>query len=276
MKLSKILLFTGLSMALASCGTTKKTTSTTPTIPEPPKVVVNSPDGSEQQVSTAVANLNTFVARKTKMSKEEVQKWPHMDIYTDSVPGMSLAKAYKFLEGKKGETVIVGVIDSGIDIEHEDLKNLVWTNKDEIPNNGIDDDKNGYIDDIHGWNFLGGENVASPERLEVTRLLAKLNPKYKGKTVDQISAKDLEEFKHYTKLSDEVAAELKSINGEKAFYQGMINTALKADKVIAKGLGKEIYTAEEFDKFVTEDKDVAASKPMLEKFLEKWRCKRRS
>ncbi len=263
MKLSKILLLTGLAIALTSCGITKPktSTSTTPTTSEKPTPEVGT------SVSTVVKE-NKFVARKTKMSKEEVQKWPHMDIYTDSVPGMSLAKAYKFLEGKKGETVIVGVIDSGIDIEHEDLKNLVWTNEDEIPNNGIDDDNNGYIDDIHGWNFLGGENAASPERLEVTRLVAKMNPKYKGKTSDQIAPEDVEEFKYYTKLADEVAAELKGANGQKAFYQGMISTALKADKVIAKGLGKEIYTADELEKFVTDDKDVVASKPMLGKFLE--------
>lgn len=62
------------------------------------------------------------------------------------------------LKGKPGKTVIVAVIDSGIDTLHEDLKSVLWTNPIEIPGNGIDDDKNGYVDDVHGWNFLGGKD----------------------------------------------------------------------------------------------------------------------
>ena len=74
------------------------------------------------------------------------------------------------MKNKKGTKVIVGVIDTGVDINHEDLKSVIWTNKKEIPNNGIDDDKNGFIDDIHGWNFLGN---AVNENLEMTRIVKK-------------------------------------------------------------------------------------------------------
>ena len=129
------------------------------------------------------------------MTKEEIQKWPHADITTDSIPGMSLAKAYEFVANKKTTTVIVAVIDSGIDFEHEDLKDNVWINSDEIAGNGKDDDKNGFIDDIHGWNFLGGEGKATPEQLEVTRIYKKLDAKYAGKTEDQIAANDKDEYK---------------------------------------------------------------------------------
>lgn len=87
---------------------------------------------------------------QTAVSKE-ILNW-----YNREKPGMGTEKAYTLVKGKTPQTVIVGVIDSGVDIEHEDLKGQIWTNKNEIPGNGIDDDKNGYIDDIHGWNFLGG------------------------------------------------------------------------------------------------------------------------
>src|SRR5690606_40080526 len=70
----------------------------------------------------------------------------------------------------KPTTVIVGVLDSGVDIEHEDLKNVIWVNEDEIPGNNIDDDNNGFIDDVHGWNFLG---EANHEQLEYVRILSK-------------------------------------------------------------------------------------------------------
>ena len=253
MKFLRILVLLAITIAFVSCGTTKKTTA-------------------KETVKEVTENANSlgevkFAARKTKMTEEEINKWPHMDIYTDSVPGISLAKAYKFIANKNGETVIVGVIDSGIDIEHEDLKNIVWTNKGEIPNNNIDDDKNGYIDDIHGWNFLGGENVATPERLEVTRLVAQLNPKYKGKTADQIAEKDVKEYKQYLNMYDEVAAEKKGAEGKKAFYEGMINTAKKADEIIQQLLGKKTYTVEDLKNLKTEDENVLASTDMFQNFL---------
>ena len=84
--------------------------------------------------------------------------WWMLDPDSDLVPGISTDKAYEFLEGRQSQTVVVAVIDSGIDIDHEDLKDIIWTNTDEIAGNGIDDDKNGYIDDVHGWNFLGGKD----------------------------------------------------------------------------------------------------------------------
>ena len=95
------------------------------------------------------------IPKKVPLTEEESKFWSHTDLEKDSIPGMSLEKAYAFLEGKKGVEVIVGVVDSGTDLLHEDLKDVAWVNTKEIPNNGIDDDKNGYIDDINGWNFLG-------------------------------------------------------------------------------------------------------------------------
>src|SRR5580704_3958991 len=83
--------------------------------------------------------------------------WQNLDLKTDSVFGISTEKAYtELLKGKKHVTVIVAVIDEGVDINHEDLKSVIWTNPKEIAGNRIDDDKNGYIDDIHGWDFIGG------------------------------------------------------------------------------------------------------------------------
>jgi subtilisin family serine protease len=55
--------------------------------------------------------------------------------------------------------VVVGVIDTRVDINHPDLKNAIWTNPKEIPNDGIDNDKNGYIDDVHGWDFYHNDNT---------------------------------------------------------------------------------------------------------------------
>ena len=93
---------------------------------------------------------------------KELYDWWQKDFEKSSMLGISLNQAYEILKDKKSETVIVGVIDSGVDILHPDLKENIWVNTDEIAGNGIDDDANGYIDDVNGWNFLvnqDNENV---------------------------------------------------------------------------------------------------------------------
>jgi subtilisin family serine protease len=123
--------------------------------------------------------------------------------------GMNTEKAYSSLKKRKSSTVIVAVIDSGIDIEHKDLQGKIWTNDDEIPNNGVDDDNNGYIDDIHGWNFLGAPNGENQKyaRLEKTRIFAQLDERFKGKESSQIAAADRADFDLYKKLNQEITEE---------------------------------------------------------------------
>lgn len=114
---------------------------------------------------------NYFSKKKSELPEEQLQRWSHLDLERDSVPGMSVDRAYEeLIKGKKGQKVIVAVIDSGIDIHHEDLKYAIWNNPNEIPGNGIDDDKNGLVDDVHGWNYLGATNE---ENMEFTRILRK-------------------------------------------------------------------------------------------------------
>ena len=111
--------------------------------------------------------------------------WQLLDIEKDTLAGTSLNRAYsEIIKNKKGKQVIVAVIDTDIDINHEDLKSALWVNKNEIPNNGIDDDHNGYIDDINGWNFLGnpkgGDDViySNTESTRIIRYLKKNYPNY--------------------------------------------------------------------------------------------------
>ncbi|MEM6316269.1 MAG: S8 family peptidase [Bacteroidota bacterium] len=135
------------------------------------------------------------------------QNWFNLDKGSESVQGVSTEKMYSsLLKGKKGETVIVAVIDSGVDAEHEDLREVMWVNPGEIPNNGIDDDKNGYVDDIHGWNFIGGKDGKNvkEDNLEVARVYKKLKPKYEGKSADDVSKKDQKEYATYLKAKKEI------------------------------------------------------------------------
>ncbi|MDP3354015.1 MAG: S8 family peptidase [Flavobacteriaceae bacterium] len=204
------------------------------------------------QTNQSFIKSNGIVAKKGNMTEAEIQSWPHMDIIKDSVPGMSLQKAYDFLADKKGEKVIIAIIDSGIDINHEDLKELVWVNTKEIPNNNIDDDKNGYVDDINGWNFLGSKKgSAYAEQLEMTRMVKKLMPKYDGKLPTQIDAKDQKEFELFVKLSNEIKDRKTKAFENKTRYETYKSSLQEAHQNVVDLLKKENYTIPELDSLAT-------------------------
>ena len=105
---------------------------------------------SKLPVPNGVDNAINISAKKVALTDIEKDNWQHLDLATDTIPGMSVDKAYKFLQGKTSVTVVVGVVDSGTDLKHEDLVDVAWVNAKETAGNGIDDDKNGYVDDING------------------------------------------------------------------------------------------------------------------------------
>jgi subtilisin family serine protease len=146
-----------------------------------------------------------------------------MDLQKDTVPGMSVDKAYnEFLKGRKSTKVTVAVVDSGVDIAHEDLKSVIWTNPKEIAGNGKDDDKNGYIDDVHGWNFLGD---AVNENYEFIRILKK------GDNGSEA----------YKKAKQELAEKRSEMLSNKQ----QLDFVLKAKNAIDTKLGKTDYTFDE-------------------------------
>ncbi len=136
--------------------------------------------------------------------KEETPKFANWQ--NEKGYGMNTDKAYKKLKKKKSSKVIVAVLDSGVDIEHEDLKDIIWINEDEIPGNGIDDDNNGYIDDVHGWSFLGnadGTNVQY-DNLEMARIYGQLIPKYDTLILSEIPADEVEDFKLFIEVKEKI------------------------------------------------------------------------
>lgn len=186
-----------LAFVLASCGGSKLATS-----------------------HTAISSVDHLPKRSTALTEDQLKRWSHLDILRDTVPGMSVDRAYNdLLKGKKlPKKVIVAVLDSGIEIDHDDLKNHIWTNPKEIQGNGLDDDNNGYIDDIHGWNFLGS---AVHENLEYTRIL---------KRGDDGS----EQYKRALKKHKQEMSELD-------MSKKRLDTYLNAHQLLTTHLGKEEY-----------------------------------
>lgn len=152
-----------------------------------------------------------------------LKDWFLRDPETDLVQGMSVEKAYAaFLKGKPSRTITVAVIDSGIDFEHEDLKDAMWINSKEIAGNGIDDDKNGYIDDVYGWSFIGGKkgNVTR-DTYELTREYARLRTKYEKLNESTVPKKDKAEYDYWVKIKTDYT-EAKEKN--EANYKSCIET----------------------------------------------------
>ena len=164
------------------------------------------------------------------------ENWFNLDAKQDRVQGLSVEKSYReLLKGKTSKTVIVAVIDSGVDAEHEDLKDVMWVNADEIPNNGKDDDNNGYIDDIHGWNFIGGENGENVEydTYEFVRLYRDLHKIYKDKDVNRLSKKERKKYDQYLKLKKELEkkqAEAQQQSMQMGMFYQMLTGAIEQVK----------------------------------------------
>jgi cell wall-associated protease len=178
--------------------------------------------------------------------------WQHLDKMKDGYYGVSANKMYSdVLSGKKSETVVVAVIDGGIDPLHEDLKDVMWTNPGEIPGNKIDDDKNGYVDDVYGWNFIGGKDGKNvgPDQLEGTRLVAHYKKKFQGKDATKLSGKEKKEYEKYKKLEESVTKEREKAEGDLQTYGGI----LEAMKSLQKQIGKKEVTIEDLQKFDSPD-----------------------
>jgi cell wall-associated protease len=145
-------------------------------------------------------SFNSTAQVAPKAPAELPKNWHLMDLKTDGYFGVSINQAYLFVKGKKSKTVVVATIDSGIDTAQADLKPVLWVNTKEIPGNGIDDDKNGYIDDIHGWDFLGGPGGKCDftETTEEVREYNKLKGKYENLT--SAPAGSEKEFAYWEKV----------------------------------------------------------------------------
>ena len=153
--------------------------------------------------------LNAQEAKKSEVPKPAAElNWYLKDPRTDKVYGVGAEKAYQLLTGKTPKVVIVAVIDSGVETDHPDLKDVIWVNEDEIPNNGIDDDKNGYIDDVHGWSFLGGSKEdINKEALELARMCRNESAYFKGKDTGTLNAEEKSRHEKFLKLKDDLAKE---------------------------------------------------------------------
>lgn len=172
----------------------------------------------------------------------QMNNWQNQDLKKDSVFGISTEKAYtELLKGKKSKPVLVGVLDGGVETTHEDLKRVIWVNKKEIAGNGKDDDKNGYVDDVNGWNFLGSaKGSVNQETLELTRIIKRDKPRFENVTAATVKPADTAAFQQYQKAmmdfdkqTNEAKNAVQNINGLKGVLDAMVKKMGKQNPELA-------------------------------------------
>ena len=205
--------------------------------------------GSTALISTPIANIDTLPLKISDLTEAQKKNWGHLDLITDTIPGMSVDKAYAEIIGnKKGEKVIVAVLDSGMDLNHEDLVDVLWTNKKEIPGNNKDDDNNGYIDDIHGYNFLG---ESYNEQLEMARIVSK---KIGDASLQSKAKSNLD--KDYQKALQ-----------NKGQYEQILQAVQNADTEVKALLGKDNYSKKDLTEIKTEEETMQRNVSILMQML---------
>ncbi len=236
-------------IALASCSTTKVATKKQENV----QIVKKTKYSLIPQQFTSLYN------------DKDLQNWQLTDPFESYQPGMSVEKAYNtVLKDLPAQTVIVAVVDAGMDINHEDLKDVIWTNTDEIPDNGIDDDHNGYIDDVHGWNFLGSKDgkMVTNEQLELTRIVAKYRNQWQGKERKDIEPKDTFMFDLYQRAEKELASRIEQIKPLEKRLTGLKMMAQPLFKTLKDFLKTDKLTEEAVAKIDTDDENVNQAKAM--------------
>lgn len=204
-----------------------------------------------------------FISTVVFGQADSLKGWHLRDEQTDSLHGISINKTYEFLKGRKSKQVIVAVIDSGVDTTNEDLKNILWTNPKEIGGNGIDEDGNGYIDDVHGWNFLGGKDGRNikTESAEASRIYHRYKNKFDKKLVNetQLSGDEKEQYELWKQASSILNAKPED-QVELMFLEMAYKAVKKHEKVLQQEMKKDTFTIGDVEKFAPVSPEVQKAK----------------
>ncbi|MBN2480537.1 MAG: S8 family serine peptidase [Bacteroidales bacterium] len=200
---------------------------------------------------------------------QDLSNWQHLDPETDSILGISTYKAYEYLNGRQTDTVVVAIIDNGAELTHEDLAGKFWENGNEIPDNQLDDDGNGYVDDINGWNFLGnpGGSNLKHETLELTRLYAQYHNMYNVDDSASFDTLQLAEYNKYLEIRKNYEDEVSQKKAEVALYRQILSGYHVSDSIIRKRLKKDVYTEADVGKIRSRKAEIAEAKKIILTFM---------
>jgi cell wall-associated protease len=176
--------------------------------------------------------------------------WHYKDFSIDSIPGISLDKWYSENEDKKTKQkqIIVAVVDTHLDVYHEDLKNQIWVNKKEIPNNNIDDDKNGYVDDVNGWNFIGNIDgtVDNWTNFDYVRIIRKYS-KFEGLEEKNINVDDIDNYNNYKQAKQYHTKQVRYYTNWLKSINHLLSVYIETQDTLKNIFGNDTYNLKQLD-----------------------------
>mgnify|MGYP000244712493 CR=1 FL=1 len=238
-----------IAVSFYSCTTTQQTVSDNQVT-----------DKYEQEAAPSSVNFETML--------EPPEGWHHWDEEITRFRGISSDRAYHELLTDKSphKKIIVAVIDGGVDTDHEDLNDVIWTNKDEVPGNGKDDDNNGYVDDVHGWNFIGGadgENV-NHDTFELTRLYRKLKEKYGQKMKSaSFTDKEREEYLYYREIKSDYEDKIQELSQQYKNIQSIEQSKAQAENILNEHFADSSYTYKDLQNLQPSSQDLNFAKNVM-------------
>jgi subtilisin family serine protease len=245
-----LLIFICTSVVFWGCSTTENTRM--------------SSEATEQQAQRDTVDFASML--------EPPKGWHHLDEGQNRFRGISSQLAYDtILKNKKPKKeVVVAVIDGGVDTNHEDLKGVIWVNEDEIPNNNKDDDQNGYIDDIHGWNFIGGsdgENV-NHDTFELTRIYRRLHEEFADVDTTVLNRSAQQQYHFYREIRSDYAKEVKRLEEQYNNIQSLEQSMKSADEILIEHFGSASYSYEEIQNLQPTSRELSFAKNVMSYVLE--------
>ena len=203
--------------------------------------------------------LFSGLATTTSFSQAEFERWMHGSPDSQSPNGIRSDEYYAKSPGSRSKTIVVAILDSGVDITHPDLASVIWTNQDEIPGNKIDDDKNGYVDDVHGWNFLGGPNGTSiyKETLDVTCLYGEGKKKWANADPSKLTGKEKKEYEAWLEMKEIVEGKLETAHQQVAQAKEIETKVMNALLAAKKEIGNDTLNISKLENSTNEDVQMA-------------------
>jgi subtilisin family serine protease len=252
---TRILLIVTIIATLFGCSTTEPTT----TQPEPA-----APSEDQTEITKKPIDFSTML--------EPPKGWHHWDEQTTQFRGISSKKAYEtLLKGKSPqEEVVVAVIDGGVDAEHEDLADVMWVNEDEIPGNGKDDDGNGYVDDVHGWNFIGGtdgKNV-NHDTFELTRIYRPLHQRFANADTTTLNKQALKKYNYYQEIRADYEKEVNQLNQQYNNIASLNQSMQEARSILDTHFADSSYSYEDIQKLQPTSQELNFAKNVMSYVIE--------